>query len=75
MQPVEYQEGVRFIAYQDAETDMLPVAEQGRRVLFDDLEAARAGAGILGVAAPVTWDRVAELCEVHGLRLPKNGTE
>ena len=66
-------DGVVFIAYRDAENDMVPVATDGRLVLFDSLDAAKVGAGILGVAAAVPVGRLPELCKQYGLDMPKNG--
>ena len=64
---------VFFVAFRDAGASMTPAAQGGQLVTFDDLDAARAGAGALGVAAPVRWARVADLCKRHGLGLPTNG--
>lgn len=62
-----------FVAYQDhGGEDMTPATQGGSLALFPDLDTARANAGALGVAAPVTWARAVELAHRHGLRIDDN---
>jgi len=58
-----------YIAWQDG-NPMRPASHRGRLVLFQDLDHARAGAGVLGVPACVRWARVVEVCRLHGLEVP-----
>lgn len=65
---------VVFVAYQDR-GEMTPANDGGRLMLYPDRDAARAAAGILGVAAAVPWARLPQLCKEHGLKMPSNGRE
>jgi len=64
---------VYFVAMRDSgeKAGMVPASDAGRLALYPDLGAARANAGALGVAAPMRWPRVVELCRRHGLALPE----
>jgi hypothetical protein len=61
---------VLIVAYRDGET-MPPVTNGDALALFPDLQSARAAAGALGVAAPVTTARACELARRYGLALPE----
>ena len=64
---------VGYVAFQDTGKDMTPVARDGRLVLFDTLEAARAQCGPLGVAAPESATGMRIVCRRHGVKPPKGG--
>jgi hypothetical protein len=62
---------VYYIAYEDTPQGMMPVAKDGRLATFVTLEAALGATNVLGVAVPVSWDRVSELCRQLALALPE----
>ena len=62
---------VYYIAFDDTPDGMLPVARNGRLATFPTLEAALSATSALGVAVPVSWARVSELCAQLGLALPE----
>ena len=63
-----------FIAYLDANDEMLPVTNGHRRIrIFTDIDEARYEAGPLGVAAPQTWRTLTEVCQRYGLAMPEEG--
>lgn len=62
--------GVVFVAYRDIGETMAPVASGGRLVLFQDLDQARAAAGVLGVASPQDPATLPSLARRHGLTVP-----
>jgi len=65
--------GPYYVAFRDVGDRMVPASANGRLALYSDLDAARASSGALGVGACVGWARVLELCQQHGLQVPKNG--
>ena len=62
---------VYYIAYDDTPNGMLPVTRNGRLATFVTLEAALSATNVLGVAVPVSWERVSELCRQLALALPE----
>jgi hypothetical protein len=58
-----------YIAYRDADKEMIPVSEDGFISLFPSLKDARDNAGSLGVPAAVNGEQLKEIAERHGLKV------
>jgi hypothetical protein len=61
-----------IVAYTDTDGDgMQPVARDGELVVFADANRARAAAGPLGVAAPMSAESARALAGRYGLQVPE----
>ena len=64
-----------FVVFQDRATEMVPVSTAGHLVAFRSWAEANAAKGVLGVVAAETSAGLRIVCKMHGLQLPKNGTD
>ena len=66
-----------YIAYRDEQGTMVPCSTEGTLDLYPSLEQAQDAADLprLGVAVPVSWGRVLEVCKQYNLGIPKRREE